>query len=236
MKKIAGFVVLAYLAIFVVVTLPVIVASWADVIFLQDNESFNEVFEVFSSVEYWVFIGILLLCEAGLLLLPIRIEGRRPVARRHVLLPIILAGFLAGALLVGVICSLYEFVLGEQTSAGDELMGWLSLACGLVLWVVWGFVFFRLSKNKEPKSLVLLQCKRLLQGSVITLLVAVPTHIVARCRDYCCAGFYTFIGITFGIAVMLLSFGPGIYFLYAARWRRLHPVGRLDDVDSGKET
>ncbi len=229
MKKIAWFVVLAYLAIFVVLTLPVIVASWADVIFLQDNGSFNEVFEVFSSVEYWVFIGILLLCEAGLLLLPMRIERRRPVARRHVLLPIILAGFLAGALLFGVLFSLYEFVFGEQTSKGDELIGWLSLACGLVLWVVWGVVFFRISKNKEPRSMVLQQCKRLLQGSVIALLVAVPTHIVARCRDYCCAGFYTFIGITFGIAVMLLSFGPGIYFLYAERWRKLHPQPRSEE-------
>lgn len=54
------------------------------------------------------------------------------------------------------------------------------------------------------------------------MLVAVPAHMVARCRDYCCAGFYVFVGITFGIAVMLLAFGPGVYFLYAARWRRLH--------------
>jgi hypothetical protein len=51
----------------------------------------------------------------------------------------------------------------------------------------------------------------------------VPTHIVARARDYCCAGFYTFLGIAFGVAVMLFSFGPGVFFLFAARWKRLHP-------------
>jgi hypothetical protein len=33
----------------------------------------------------------------------------------------------------------------------------------------------------------------------------------------------TFIGITFGLSVMLFSFGPAVFFLYVDRWRRLHP-------------
>jgi hypothetical protein len=33
----------------------------------------------------------------------------------------------------------------------------------------------------------------------------------------------TFIGLTMGMSVMLFSFGPGVFFLFAARWRRLHP-------------
>jgi hypothetical protein len=80
-----------------------------------------------------------------------------------------------------------------------------------------------LARGQEPRGFLLRQCRRLLQGSVITLLVAVSTHIVARYRNYCCAGFMTFIGITFGLAVLLLSFGPGIYFLYVERWKKLHP-------------
>jgi len=67
------------------------------------------------------------------------------------------------------------------------------------------------------------QCSLLLKGSILELLIAVPTHIVARCRDYCCAGFMTFIGLTMGVAVMLFSFGPAVFFLYADRWKRLHP-------------
>jgi len=51
----------------------------------------------------------------------------------------------------------------------------------------------------------------------------VPTHIVARHRNECCAGCFTFIGLTMGISVMLFSFGPSVFFLYAARWKRLHP-------------
>jgi hypothetical protein len=56
------------------------------------------------------------------------------------------------------------------------------------------------------------------------LLIAVPTHIVARCRDYCCAGFMTFLGLTMGVSVMLFAFGPALLFLFAERWKRLHPT------------
>ena len=57
----------------------------------------------------------------------------------------------------------------------------------------------------------------------VELLIAVPTHVVARCRDYCCAGLMTFIGLTMGVSVMLFAYGPAVYFLFAERWRRLHP-------------
>jgi hypothetical protein len=78
-------------------------------------------------------------------------------------------------------------------------------------------------RSEEPRDVVSRQCLWLLKGSILELLIAVPTHIVARCRDYCRAGFMTFIGITLGISVMLFSFGPAVFFLYVARWRRLHP-------------
>ena len=60
-------------------------------------------------------------------------------------------------------------------------------------------------------------------GSILALLIAIPTHIVARHRDYCCAGYLTFIGLTCGISVMLFAFGPAVYFLFVERWKRLHP-------------
>ncbi len=31
----------------------------------------------------------------------------------------------------------------------------------------------------------------------------------------------TFVGLTLGVGVMLISFGPGVFFLFAARWRRV---------------
>jgi hypothetical protein len=61
-----------------------------------------------------------------------------------------------------------------------------------------------------------------LAGSVAELLVAVPCHVYARDKDYCCAGFSTFAGLATGLAVMLFAFGPGVFFLFAARVKRLH--------------
>jgi hypothetical protein len=65
---------------------------------------------------------------------------------------------------------------------------------------------------------------------VLELLIAIPSHIVVRNRHVCCADIATFIGISFGISVMLLSFGPVLFFLFADRWRRLHPHRNSDPL------
>jgi hypothetical protein len=93
----------------------------------------------------------------------------------------------------------------------------------LLTWCLWSLIFYRLGRKQEPGDFMQRQSKALLRGSILELLVAVPTHIVARNRDYCCAGFMTFVGLAMGLSVMLFSFGPAVFFLFVARWRRLHP-------------
>ena len=181
-----------------------------------------ECVKVYGTWIYWVLLAVLVLCQAGLLLIPLRVAGGRPTSRKHVFLPIIVSGFLVALLALGVIGSLNEFAQAK-TVWDAKWERWGALVVFLATWVAWSVVFCRITRHDEPKSVLLRQCRRLLQGSVITLLVTVPTHIVARWRGYCCAGFSTFLGITFGIAVMLACFGPAVYFLYAERWRKLHP-------------
>jgi hypothetical protein len=107
--------------------------------------------------------------------------------------------------------------------------------------MIWVFVFWRLSRKSQPESVVFRQCRYLLDGSILELLIAVPTHIVARSRNYCCAGFMTFLGIALGVSVMLFSFGPAVFFLYVDRWRRLHPqpgpaLNSTADVGTGNHS
>jgi len=215
MKRIAVFVCFAYAAIFVALT-------WPSLMIAFFPASMEKCVTVYSNWPYWILLAVLVLCQAGLLLIPLRITSRRPTARKHIFLPVIASGFLIALLSMGVIGSLNEFVQGK-TVFDARWERWGALAVCLAIWATWSVVFCRVSRKEEPKSVILKQCKRLLQGSVITLLVAVPTHIAARCRGYCCAGFSTFLGIAFGIAVMLACFGPAVYFLYAGRWRKLHP-------------
>jgi hypothetical protein len=80
-----------------------------------------------------------------------------------------------------------------------------------------------MSRRCEPADLISRQCRGLIRGSILELLIAVPTHVVARYRDYCCAGFMTFVGLTMGVSVMLFAYGPAVFFLFAERWQRLHP-------------
>jgi hypothetical protein len=58
----------------------------------------------------------------------------------------------------------------------------------------------------------------LIAGSILELLVAVPTHVYSRAKDHCCGGYATIWGIGVGISVMLFAFGPGVFFLFVRRW------------------
>src|SRR5664279_915497 len=93
----------------------------------------------------------------------------------------------------------------------------------LIFWLVWAFVFRRAAKSDEPDALLKRVTRWLLRGSILELIIAVPSHVIVRRRDDCCAPIGTFWGIATGISVMLLCFGPGVFFLFVERCRRLQP-------------
>jgi hypothetical protein len=95
-----------------------------------------------------------------------------------------------------------------------------------LLWIIWGVVFYRYARADDPEVLTKRATRWLLRGSILELLVAVPSHIVVRHRNDCCAPIGTFWGIVTGISIMLLSFGPGVFFLFVERCQRLHPPNR----------
>ena len=99
-----------------------------------------------------------------------------------------------------------------------HLLGLMSLS-----WLVWGLIFHHFAKSDEAETLVQRTTRWLLRGSILELLVAVPSHIVTRQREDCCAPMFSFWGIVTGISVMLMSFGPGVLFLFARRMRRKQP-------------
>ncbi|MSU64234.1 MAG: hypothetical protein EXS31_17895 [Pedosphaera sp.] len=92
-----------------------------------------------------------------------------------------------------------------------------------VSWLLWGLIFHRYARADDPDALLKRTVSWLMRGSALELLIAVPSHVIARQRGDCCAPAATFWGITLGVSVMLLSFGPGVYFLFADRMRRLKP-------------
>jgi hypothetical protein len=168
--------------------------------------------------KYWACLGIVLLAQAALLSVPVNMAQRRPVTKRTIIPLVIASALMMGLLFAGVSAAVVEAVIKSLDSPW-YYASWVLL---LFTWVWWSWIFFTWSKNSEPANLVERQCKALFKGSVLELLIAVPAHIIVRHRDYCCAGAYTFIGIACGIAVMLFSFGPGVFFLFAQRVRQLN--------------
>jgi hypothetical protein len=214
MKRWALVVVALYCLLLVAFTVPVIALA-----FVRRPEA-TSAWQVFLCWPYWLWLAVMGLSQAGLLVVPVSLANRRPVTRRPLILPILSAGLMVGGLAIGAFCSLCEFAYRDKWPGW---FGWVMPALGLGSWMLWSLVFWRLSASAEPHGLLSRQCRLILKGSILELLIAVPTHIVARNRNYCCAGFMTFLGITLGISVMLFSFGPAVFFLYTDRWRRLHP-------------
>ena len=207
-------------------TMPLVVTCF---ISLSDFKELKEgtyslPWEVYKAWPYWTLIGVLVLSQFLFLRVPVRLATRRPVSRRSVWLPVIVAGFWFGLLVLAFCAGAWELLENVWTKHNDaELIKQLCLIVGVavVSWIGWCVVFLIITRAKEPAEVIEQQRKWLLRGSILELLIAVPSHIVARSRGDCCAGFLTFVGITMGLTVMLLSFGPAVFLLYHARWRRL---------------
>ena len=178
------------------------------------------IMQPYAAWELWAWVVLMGVAQAVFLVVPVRFASRRPVSRRTLLAPILTSGLMAALLAAGLAYSISEF---ELAGGSGSKWGWIPFALGGGVWLAWAAYFWRFSAAQAPQDAVKEQAKALLKGSILELLVAVPTHVVARWRDYCCAGLMTFVGIACGIAVMLFAFGPGVFFLYVERWRRLHP-------------
>jgi hypothetical protein len=216
MKRWAVLVVVVYFLILVALTLPMILAAF------YPAAKVHDLIEVFSEWMYWAGLGVMIVGQAVMLLVPVELALQRPTTRRSVLWPILASGLMVGVLGAGAGASVLEFIRRDKAL---DLVGHGAplLAVIVPVWAVWSIVFYRTGRGAAAMDVISRQCRYLLRGSVLELLVAVPTHIVARARNYCCAGFLTFLGIAFGVSVMLFSFGPSVFFLFVQRWKRLQP-------------
>ncbi|MFA5339451.1 MAG: hypothetical protein WC317_04800 [Candidatus Omnitrophota bacterium] len=233
MKRFAIIIILLYGAILVVLTVPTIAIA------LRLQLRLSDAVAALVSWRYWVLLLIMLVCQAALLGIPVRVESKRLVTKGPIIFTVVASGFLAAFMVWAAVGAIVE-TLSRQPEITVGMMSLMAVEPGknplfekilmrctmasfLLIWLIWGLIFYRWSQRLDPKAFIEKQCRTLFAGSALELLIAVPTHVIVRGRDYCCAGFSTFIGIALGISVMLLSFGPGVYFLFLDRWKKLHP-------------
>jgi len=225
MKRWAWLVAGLYAAMLVVLTFPAIWGAF------YPKVKVVEAVKIFTAGGYWIWVALMVLGELLLLLVPVLVAEKRLKGRRPLLVPVITAALLFALLVTAAGFAVWCGLWGDKGPAflkSMPLPGALILldviGITVALWLAWGLVFWRFANAAVPEALVPRLTRWLVGGSIVEFLVAVPCHIATRHRDDCCAPAGTFFGLAFGISVMLMAFGPGVFFLFVARWRRLHPT------------
>lgn len=254
MKRWAAFTVLLYALALMALTVPVLLVAFGGWSKHGDSIGWQKATQVYLRLGYWLWLGVLVGGQALLLLLPLNIAERRLEPRRPLQTPVLVAGFLLANLcfagLFSILCALFADKTGDyfdlsalftaavnpahpatadNSGLGTLLTAFLTI---LVFWLIWAAVFRRFAQTDDPDSLLKRVIRWLLRGSILELLVAVPCHIVVRRRGDCCAPAGTFWGIATGISIMLLCFGPGVFFLFVERFQRLKPKTSAMDKPS----
>ena len=252
MKRWAVLTVLLYTLALLLLTAPILLVAFGG--WAKSSLGLQDVLKTYSAWGYWLWLAVLVAGQVLLLLLPINIAERRLPARRPLQIPVIVtAFFLANLLFAGVFSLLCAIIkdnafgvfalpnlflnianaLNHNPAMNASVPGWQSVLSifvpVLVFWLIWAIIFRRATKSDEPDALLKRITRWLLRGSILELIIAVPSHVIVRRRDDCCAPAGTFWGIATGISVMLLCFGPGVFFLFVERFERLKPNPQSDD-------
>lgn len=209
------------MALYVVLNMSLVLGTVWVLFFEQRNE--------FRMVDYlglgFVVAAIMFLCQYVLFDLKVEAIETRPVARRKIGLASVCIALLMAFITYFLFFTLVFVVFGEgkanPLNRVEWLFGFLLIFIFVASWVFWGIVFARMGRNKEDEANKFIRESMavLIKGSVVELLVAIPSHLIMRHREDCCAPVFSFMGIITGLTVMFFAFGPGILFLYHQRMK-----------------
>ncbi len=171
--------------------------------------------DVYTEWLAWVPIAAVVVGQAVLLFLSVDTSFRKLKPRAHVAVSVTAAAMLCALLIFAGLSALGAAVYSDKfidnfwTSATEMIAVWAGI------WAIWAVLFALYCRNTT--DVLGRAVSWLLKGSVLELLIAVPCHVIVRRRHDCSAPVVTSFGIVTGIAVMLLSFGPSVLFLFKKR-------------------
>lgn len=170
---------------------------------------------VYGFLGSWILFAVVLSGQAILLFLSVDTSFKRRKPRAHIAVSCIAASMLFALLTFAVIYSLDAAI--KNATFMEKYLDSAPLVLGFCafLWLLWGILFYLYLRNSSDATTRLVSW--LLKGSVLELLIVIPSHVIVRRRDDCTAPAVTSFGIVTGIAVMLLCFGPSVLLLYKKR-------------------
>jgi len=146
-----------------------------------------------------------------------------PIRKRRLVIPIIIAAVMMAVLVAGITLALGDLFWGDVRveEPGDE--DWFVYDFWTIValsWLAWAVIFFIWGVKTERYRTVRNFISTMLAGSLISLFISIPSHIIVSKRPGCLVGLGTFLGITSGIFVMLWAFGPGVILLFLREKRK----------------
>ncbi len=219
MTKWAFVTVLLYICLVAIVFMPLVTC-----VAFRGGSIASDILEAYTAWQFWLLCGIITVIQALMLLFPVRTAVEAPKPQRLIWVPLITAALLFSILVLGVLWSIIAVIWGDDGL--ETTYPWASLAFFAVSWLIWSLLFYRFYRNTEPKALTQRLTTWLFRGSILELLVAVPSHIIVRRRGDCSAPAFTWIGIAAGLVVMAIAFGPGLFFLFCKRFDRMKPKSK----------
>ena len=224
MTKWAFITVLLYICLVVIVFMPLV---WWVAFYDYGDVDASDILESYTAWQFWLFCGIITAIQALMLLFPVRTAAEAPKPQRLIWVPLVTAALLFSILVLGVVWSILMAIWGDDILEG--YFPWASFAFVIFCWIVWLFAFYRFYRRVEAKTLFRRITTWLIRGSIVELLVAVPSHIIVRRRNECSAPGVTYLGIAAGLVIMAVAFGPGLFFLFRARFERMKPRSKRNN-------
>ncbi len=158
----------------------------------------------------------LLLCQAVLLLIPVRTGLRRFIPKRSIKLFIFYSGFFVILLVAACVVNL---LLMYNEELGMKSLAMVPIVL-TVIWLFWGLVIIFYYRVKDQDNAFRHTMDAVFKASIAETLIAIPTHIITRQREDCCAPYVSMVGIITGCVIFLFAFGPGALILYRIRFKK----------------
>jgi hypothetical protein len=210
---------LAYRLRFLLLVLAVLCVGGA-IAWVLDND--------LGSPGFFIFLGVFFASQFVFLLprryWPMRL-ARKP---RPMWVSYVIAAACMALLTAGLIATILEVPDWWEPIADtlDDSDFWRILA---VLWMLWTFVFFIYFRGPDAYGGLWRIVKALIAGSILELLISVPVLAFMPDRHNCTCGRGSFVGVFFGILVLLWTFGPGVALVFLLRVMRVQRLIRAGD-------
>ncbi len=139
-----------------------------------------------------------------------------PVKKRRLIIPVIIAAVMMTVLIAGITLALAELIF---ESPGD----WFDYAFWAIValsWLAWGVIFFIWGTKTQRYKTLRNFVSTMFAGSLLSLMISIPSHIIVSKRPGCLVGLGTALGIYSGVFVMFWAFGPGIILLFLREIRK----------------